>query len=52
MASHYLITNGVALLALSQHPKFGRHRLAGPLILVGATMFSGSIFALLLNPGR
>ncbi|KAI5480364.1 membrane protein [Pseudohyphozyma bogoriensis] len=46
-ASTYAFVNGVALLALSQHPVAGR-KWAGSLITVGTCMFSGSIFALLL----
>ncbi|CEQ40588.1 SPOSA6832_02230, partial [Sporobolomyces salmonicolor] len=47
MASHYAIMNGVALLAISQHPVYSK-RLAVPLIITGTTLFTGSIFALLL----
>ncbi|SGY79643.1 BQ5605_C008g05184 [Microbotryum silenes-dioicae] len=47
MASHYAIVNGVALLAISQHPIYSK-RWSAPLIIVGTTLFSGSIFALLL----
>lgn len=47
MASHYAIINGVALLAISQHPVYSK-RWSGPLIIAGTTLFSGSIFALLL----
>ncbi|GAA5864502.1 hypothetical protein JCM5296_003219 [Sporobolomyces johnsonii] len=47
MASHYAIMNGVALLAISQHPVYSK-RLAVPLIIAGTTLFTGSIFALLL----
>lgn len=58
--SHYLIANGVALLAISQHPKFGNAsnatrglpRYAGALIGTGAVLFSGSIFMLLLDRAR
>jgi uncharacterized membrane protein YgdD (TMEM256/DUF423 family) len=62
--SSYLIYNGIALLALSLHPKIslpggsassslsgvggGRLRLAGGMIIGGALAFSGSIFALVL----
>lgn len=45
-AAHYAITNGVALLAVSMHPRFSRHAFAGPAIAVGTAAFSGSIFAL------
>ncbi|KAL8290305.1 hypothetical protein RQP46_003244 [Phenoliferia psychrophenolica] len=46
-ASHYLMFNGVALLALSQHGVYSK-RWGVPLIIGGAVMFSGSIFGLLL----
>ncbi|KAG8966081.1 hypothetical protein FRC03_012565 [Tulasnella sp. 419] len=48
-ASQYAIMNGVALLAISQHPRFSVHKFAGPAIAFGATLFSGTIFALVLN---
>ncbi|GAA5977651.1 hypothetical protein JCM5350_002305 [Sporobolomyces pararoseus] len=51
MASQYAIFNGVALLAISQHPVYSK-RLAVPLIIAGTTLFSGSIFALLLFKGN
>lgn len=35
-AGSYLIYNGIALLAISQHPRFGRHKYAGPLIITGS----------------
>jgi len=41
----------VALLAISQHPIHSK-RLAVPLIIAGTTLFSGSIFALLLFKGQ
>jgi uncharacterized membrane protein YgdD (TMEM256/DUF423 family) len=40
-------TPAVGLLAISQHPVYSK-RLAVPLIIAGTTLFSGSIFALLL----
>lgn len=40
------IFNGLALLAVSMHPRFSAHRFAGPAILSGAIIFSGSILAL------
>ncbi|KIM32953.1 hypothetical protein M408DRAFT_326645 [Serendipita vermifera MAFF 305830] len=52
IASNYLIFNGIALLAISLHPKFGRHAFAGPAILCGASVFSGTIMALVLNRDR
>ncbi|KAI5898147.1 DUF423-domain-containing protein [Schizophyllum commune H4-8] len=45
-AAHYAVVNGVALLAVSMHPRFSRHAFAGPAIIAGTAMFSGSIFAL------
>ncbi|GAA5884341.1 hypothetical protein JCM16303_003643 [Sporobolomyces ruberrimus] len=51
MASQYAMLNGVALLAISQHP-IHQKRLAVPLIIAGTTLFSGSIFALLLFKGK
>ncbi|KIJ38459.1 hypothetical protein M422DRAFT_176592, partial [Sphaerobolus stellatus SS14] len=48
-ASHYAIMNGLALLAISLHPRFSVHRFAGPAIGVGALVFSGSIWALTLD---
>ncbi|KAJ7786427.1 hypothetical protein B0H16DRAFT_1490444 [Mycena metata] len=50
--SHYLVFNGLALLLLSLHPRFSVHRFAGPAIAGGAFLFSGSIFALVLNRDR
>ncbi|CAE6400686.1 unnamed protein product [Rhizoctonia solani] len=50
--SQYAITNGVALLAVSLHPKFSTHRFAGPAIALGTALFSGSIYALVLNRDR
>lgn len=41
--------NGVALLAISQHPRFAAHRFAGPAIAAGTTLFSLSIVALTLD---
>ncbi|KAJ9113524.1 hypothetical protein QFC20_001875 [Naganishia adeliensis] len=51
-AGSYLIYNGIALLAISQHPRFGRHKYAGPLIITGTTLFSFSIFGLVLARER
>ncbi|KAM0747443.1 DUF423-domain-containing protein [Meredithblackwellia eburnea MCA 4105] len=45
--AQYLMFNGAALLAISQHPVYSR-KLGGKLILAGTLCFSGSIFALLL----
>jgi uncharacterized membrane protein YgdD (TMEM256/DUF423 family) len=56
-ASSYLIYNGLALLALSLHPRLApaasvaglrRYRVASGMILGGALTFSGSIFALVI----
>ncbi|KPV72178.1 uncharacterized protein RHOBADRAFT_47020 [Rhodotorula graminis WP1] len=41
----------VGLLAISQHPTYCK-RLSVPLIIAGTTLFSGSIFALLLFKDR
>lgn len=47
LASNYAILNGIALLAISQHPVHSRRY--GPACILGGTiLFSGSIFALLL----
>ncbi|KAJ7487707.1 DUF423-domain-containing protein [Mycena galericulata] len=51
-ASHYTVFNGLALLLLSLHPRFSVHRFAGPAIAGGTLLFSGSIFALVLNRDR
>ncbi|GAA5893298.1 hypothetical protein JCM8208_004401 [Rhodotorula glutinis] len=51
MASQYAILNGIGLLAISQHPTYCK-RLSVPLIIAGTTLFSGSIFALLLYKDR
>lgn len=42
-----MLSRTVGLLAISQHPIYSK-RLATPLIIAGTTLFSGSIFALLL----
>jgi len=44
-ASHYLVYNGIALLAISMHPRFSVHRFSGPAIFAGALLFSGSLAA-------
>lgn len=46
-----LLALSVGLLAISQHPVYSK-RLAVPLIIAGTTLFSGSIFALLLFKGQ
>ncbi|CAE6431027.1 unnamed protein product [Rhizoctonia solani] len=48
VAAHYAIFNGVALMAISLHPKFSTHRYAGPAIVLGTALFSGSIYPLVL----
>ncbi|KAJ8596976.1 hypothetical protein M405DRAFT_804599 [Rhizopogon salebrosus TDB-379] len=47
-ASHYAIFNGLALFAISMHPRFSMHKFAGPAIAGGGIVFSGSIMALVL----
>ena len=49
-ASHYLIYNGLALLAISFHPVMAtrKGRIATSMILAGAGTFSGTIFGLVL----
>ncbi|KAI0800946.1 DUF423-domain-containing protein [Fomes fomentarius] len=51
-ASNYAVYNGLALLAVSLHPRFALHRFAGPAIAVGTLLFSGSIVALVLARDR
>ncbi|KAJ7361632.1 hypothetical protein DFH08DRAFT_380103 [Mycena albidolilacea] len=51
-ASHYAIFNGLALLLLSLHPRFSTHRFAGPAVAAGAALFSGSVWALVLDRER
>jgi len=51
-ASQYAMFNGIALLILSMHPRFGVHKFAGPAIAVGAAVFSGSVYALVLDKPR
>lgn len=48
-ASHYAVFNGLALMATSLHPRASKSKFAGPAILAGSLLFSGSIFALVLN---
>jgi hypothetical protein len=42
------IFNGLALFAISMHPRFSMHKFAGPAIAGGGIVFSGSIMALVL----
>ncbi|KAF7339382.1 DUF423-domain-containing protein [Mycena sanguinolenta] len=51
-ASHYAVFNGLALLLLSLHPRFSAHRFAGPAVAAGTFLFSGSIWALVLDRER
>ncbi|KAA1468255.1 hypothetical protein DENSPDRAFT_833500 [Dentipellis sp. KUC8613] len=51
-ATNYAIYNGLGLLAISCHPRFGLHRFAGPAIALGGLVFSGSIIALVLARDR
>jgi uncharacterized membrane protein YgdD (TMEM256/DUF423 family) len=37
-------------MLVSMHPRFAVHRFAGPAILAGSLVFSGSIFGLVLGP--
>lgn len=46
------VYNGLALLLVSMHPRFSSHRFAGPAIIAGGLIFSGSIMALVLGQGR
>jgi uncharacterized membrane protein YgdD (TMEM256/DUF423 family) len=57
IAPHFLlgvaqVYNGLTLLLLSFHPRFGTHRFAGPAIACGGLVFSGSIWALVLGRDR
>ncbi|KIJ68339.1 hypothetical protein HYDPIDRAFT_106518 [Hydnomerulius pinastri MD-312] len=47
-ASNYAIANGLGLMLVSMHPRFAAHRFAGPAIIAGSTVFSGSIVGLIL----
>lgn len=40
------VYNGLALMMLSLHPRFSVHRFAGPAIVGGGLVFSGSIWCL------
>ncbi|GAA5859693.1 hypothetical protein JCM8547_006986 [Rhodosporidiobolus lusitaniae] len=51
MASQYAILSGIGFLAISQHLVYTKC-LAVPFIITGTTLFSGSIFALLLFRNR
>ncbi|KAF9229397.1 hypothetical protein BS17DRAFT_771402 [Gyrodon lividus] len=47
-ASNYAIANGLGLMLVAMHPRFSAHHFAGPAILTGGAVFSGSIMALVL----
>ncbi|TIB63643.1 hypothetical protein E3P78_01722 [Wallemia ichthyophaga] len=47
--SHYAVFNGLALMATSLHPRASKSKFAAPAILTGSLLFSGSIYALVLN---
>ncbi|KAF9472247.1 DUF423-domain-containing protein [Pholiota conissans] len=51
-ASSYAVYNGLAMLILSLHPRFSKHRFAGPAIIGGGLVFSGSIWCLVLARER
>ncbi|KAF8560449.1 DUF423-domain-containing protein [Imleria badia] len=51
-ASTYAIANGLGLMLVSMHRRFSTHRFAGPAILTGGVLFSGSIFVLVLKRFR
>jgi len=51
-AAHYAIFNGLGLCLVSMHPRFGKHRFAGPAIAVGGFVFSVTIVAVVLAQGR
>lgn len=44
--------NGLAMMLLSLHPRFAKHRFAGPAIICGGVVFSGSIWCLVLAKER
>lgn len=43
------IANGLGLMLVSMHRRFSTHRFAGPAILTGGVLFSGSIMLLVLK---
>ncbi|KZP31229.1 DUF423-domain-containing protein [Athelia psychrophila] len=47
-AAHYAVFNGLALLAVSLHPRFAYHKFAGPAIALGGLVFSSTIMGLAL----
>jgi uncharacterized membrane protein YgdD (TMEM256/DUF423 family) len=51
-AANYAVFNGLGLLLISLHPRFGFHKFAGPAIGIGGLVFSGTIMALVLNRDR
>jgi uncharacterized membrane protein YgdD (TMEM256/DUF423 family) len=44
--------NGLAMLAISGHPRLGSKRFAAGAIAVGSALFSGSIYTLVLLKSR
>jgi hypothetical protein len=46
------IFNGLAVLAISMHPRFSTNRFVAPAIIAGSVIFSGSIFGLVLARER
>ncbi|WBW73551.1 ER transmembrane protein [Schizosaccharomyces osmophilus] len=48
--STYLMFHSLAVMVISLHPKYGKSRWTAPLMVGGSTLFSGSIFALVLLP--
>ncbi|KAI9572873.1 hypothetical protein HD554DRAFT_2063668 [Boletus coccyginus] len=48
-ASTYAIANGLGLMLVSMHRRFSTHRFAGPALLTGGVLFSGSIMLLVLK---
>ncbi|KAH9969021.1 hypothetical protein BC827DRAFT_303827 [Russula dissimulans] len=51
VASRYAIYNGLGLCIVSLHPRFSKHRFAGPAIAVGGFIFSVTIMIVVLSRG-
>ncbi|KAI5864742.1 hypothetical protein GGS23DRAFT_461449 [Durotheca rogersii] len=51
-AAHYQLVHSVALLVASRREAPTPNPVAGTLFLAGMTMFSGSLYALVLDPAR
>jgi uncharacterized membrane protein YgdD (TMEM256/DUF423 family) len=51
-ASQYMLFHGIALLAISGHPRLAQRRVAAGAIALGTALFSGSIFTLVLLKAR